>query len=705
MEGRPSSTYARSPQGQGYESNNPFTSSVTQRILNSRIPRQNMDQVLLPSPSPIHLDSQGVWYYDDTTLAPQPAPTEGLYNPRRYGHLDGRPIPTGATNRHDSRSSRRHRTFPSSSSSSHSRSRSPSPRPSGPYGIPTVFPRPPSPSRPTHDFPAPGLSPYLPSIPDPTTLPYIPGNAPYTSPWSQPDHALKPCMNPPHSFHKGAPLGTYITTVIVTLPRGVYSLCLFHLPPFYFSRIDQIFKDADLSMGQIKEMALRVTAENRGRFQSSLLMLGPYSRGPEVSSLPQGYKALKENWEAFIDTLIKEWETLNIVSVLLLAAILTVFQIQGAGNDPVTRYLAFWSLVCALVSLLYGCVFIIRFGTMRKTYKAAEWALEARNSQTVIWNGWVMLAMPAVWLTWSIIAFTTCIMSFMWRASANLPSGFAAAIPPSTELGCRILICVVLGVGVGYGVLILDTFHRYGTKMDEAWKHRVEQFLVAYPPPRCRDVPPPTNSGSRWLRPESPPGVILQPQPQVYPIHRPGSSSRSRSREKLPHTRHPAPIPPDPKKGQHVPNIVAPGFAPPIAGALSHRQGHQDQPLAPADITGEGRGRKRSVSRDWRGSRPPSNHTRTVSQAHQVSPSIPLRMPDPPKDPWQSWRTRLEVPRKQGSKQASPERHPTHPGTLPDKLITQSPEKTTEPSRRDTREVEGGKALRDKDQYAKGGRE
>ncbi len=54
---------------------------------------------------------------------------------------------------------------------------------------------------------------------------------------------------------------------------------------------------------------------------------------------------------------------------------MTVFQIHGAGEDPVTRYLAFWSLMCALVSLLYGCLFIIRFGTMRKPYKAAEWAL------------------------------------------------------------------------------------------------------------------------------------------------------------------------------------------------------------------------------------------------------------------------------------------------------------------------------------------
>ncbi len=72
------------------------------------------------------------------------------------------------------------------------------------------------------------------------------------------------------------------------------------------------------------------------------------------------------------------------------------------------------------MSLLFGCIYIIRFGSMRKTYKAAEWALvshwlspifydhyilmllqEAQKSKTVIWwNVWVLLAMPAIWLTW-----------------------------------------------------------------------------------------------------------------------------------------------------------------------------------------------------------------------------------------------------------------------------------------------------------------
>ncbi len=57
------------------------------------------------------------------------------------------------------------------------------------------------------------------------------------------------------------------------------------------------------------------------------------------------------------------------------SAILTILQISDAANDPITRYAALCSLIFALLSLLFGCTYIIRFGSMRKTYKAFEWAL------------------------------------------------------------------------------------------------------------------------------------------------------------------------------------------------------------------------------------------------------------------------------------------------------------------------------------------
>jgi len=61
------------------------------------------------------------------------------------------------------------------------------------------------------------------------------------------------------------------------------------------------------------------------------------------------------------------------------SAILSTLSNRDVAEDPVSRYLALSSLICALISLLFGCMYIIRFGSMRKTYRAAEWALVSLN--------------------------------------------------------------------------------------------------------------------------------------------------------------------------------------------------------------------------------------------------------------------------------------------------------------------------------------
>ncbi|TFK37839.1 hypothetical protein BDQ12DRAFT_140223 [Crucibulum laeve] len=257
----------------------------------------------------------------------------------------------------------------------------------------------------------------------------------------------------------------YISTFIFDIiPRQIYLHLLLRLPSLYFSRVTGIFEEADLSMPEIKKMALETSSAWRDS-----------SRGlPHVLSLePASNLYLKYTWEAFIDSLMREWKTLNIVSILLVSAILTILQIQSAAADPITRYSALLSLVCALMSLLYGCMFIIRFGTMRKTYKAAEWAEEAQKTKTaLLWNVWVLLAMPAIWLSWSIILYLTCIMSFIWRTGTV---GDDNRTPQTSRdaLGPRIALSVVLAIGMVYFTLIAKTLRKYGDVMDQAWRARV----------------------------------------------------------------------------------------------------------------------------------------------------------------------------------------------------------------------------------------
>jgi hypothetical protein len=165
------------------------------------------------------------------------------------------------------------------------------------------------------------------------------------------------------------------------LPRRIYLYFLLGLPAFYFSRVTRIFEETDMTVEQIKDLPYST--------------LGPMAE-PNAKMLDWEVAIparLKDAWESFIDSLLREWKTLNIVSVLLMtcvpwiklrlmivdglfvsSAILTVLQIPSAQDDPIARHSALLSLVCALMSLMYGCIYIIRFASMRKPYKATEWA-------------------------------------------------------------------------------------------------------------------------------------------------------------------------------------------------------------------------------------------------------------------------------------------------------------------------------------------
>ncbi|KAJ6599458.1 hypothetical protein B0H10DRAFT_722704 [Mycena sp. CBHHK59/15] len=128
------------------------------------------------------------------------------------------------------------------------------------------------------------------------------------------------------------------------------------------------------------------------------------------------------------------------------------------------------------MSLLFGSIYIIRFGTMRKMYKAASWADEAQKGNTsILWNVWILLAMPSVWLAWSILLFITCIMAFAWRTGA-MNNPLDVPLSPPTARGLRIGISVMLSVALVYFFLILRTFRHYGDYMDEKWKKKVIEW-------------------------------------------------------------------------------------------------------------------------------------------------------------------------------------------------------------------------------------
>lgn len=294
------------------------------------------------------------------------------------------------------------------------------------------------------------------------------------------------------------------------LPRLIYLNLLLRLPALYFSRVARVFRDAEISRPDIERMIeageycilpspfdpqlddrpfytvhphplqepaqystdyrrQRGGGKERGTSQRQGATAGmtssqiPREANPPPVVSPT-LRKFKHSWEMFIDSLLREWKTLNVVSALLASAILTIFQIPDAAGDPVTRTTAILSLICSLMSLTYGCMYIVRFSTMRTMIRASKWAEEARRTNTaILWNVWVLLAMPAIWLAWSMVIFMVTILSFVWRTGSEVdPPDGRPPLSTTAALGPRIAVTFLVFIGLIYLILIVRTLKSYG---------------------------------------------------------------------------------------------------------------------------------------------------------------------------------------------------------------------------------------------------
>ncbi|EJD42373.1 hypothetical protein AURDEDRAFT_185998 [Auricularia subglabra TFB-10046 SS5] len=299
------------------------------------------------------------------------------------------------------------------------------------------------------------------------------------------------------------------------LMRVAYLHLLLRLPSVYFSRVSRVFEDAEVSRPDIERLIERVRV-SEGRPTTNFPSPREWDAGVEAGVVSPALGRFKDNWEEFVDSLMREWKTLNLVSALLLSAIVTIFQIEDAANDPTTRTTAFISMAAALFSLIYGCIFILRFGTMRRMEKASRWAEEAQRTTTNIWwNVWVLLATPAIWLAWSVIFFCAAMLAFLWTSGTDDPP---KPLPPGDALIPRIIVTAVFALGGLYFILVIRTFRSYGlsrpsgrerTSIDRhSIGHALQQMhtrdsTTAGAPPRATDgiTTPPNKTEPRFASP------------------------------------------------------------------------------------------------------------------------------------------------------------------------------------------------------------
>lgn len=104
--------------------------------------------------------------------------------------------------------------------------------------------------------------------------------------------------------------------MIDLVPRQTYLHLLLRLPSLYFSRVARIFIDAEISRPDVQRL---VDACREG--DNSTIVEGglPPPDEWQVPTVSAPLARFKMEWEEFVQSLMKEWKTLNLVSALLLS--------------------------------------------------------------------------------------------------------------------------------------------------------------------------------------------------------------------------------------------------------------------------------------------------------------------------------------------------------------------------------------------------
>ena len=123
----------------------------------------------------------------------------------------------------------------------------------------------------------------------------------------------KPSTYP--SSHENLPVrGLALVYIFDTLPRQIYLHFLLRLPRLYFTRVARIFEEAEMSIPKIKQGILEATAHRKDHPESTMSIEFPTVQ----------FGNLEMTWRHFVDSLLQEWQTLNIISVLLLSYVLLI---------------------------------------------------------------------------------------------------------------------------------------------------------------------------------------------------------------------------------------------------------------------------------------------------------------------------------------------------------------------------------------------
>jgi hypothetical protein len=103
-----------------------------------------------------------------------------------------------------------------------------------------------------------------------------------------------------------------------TLPRQLYLHSQLRLPSLYFSRVTRIFEDAAVSRPEIQRIIDACEPVASTQNLTSRIVL-PFPEDWVTPNVSPALARFKGSWEGFVESLVREWKTLNVLSALLLS--------------------------------------------------------------------------------------------------------------------------------------------------------------------------------------------------------------------------------------------------------------------------------------------------------------------------------------------------------------------------------------------------
>lgn len=93
----------------------------------------------------------------------------------------------------------------------------------------------------------------------------------------------------------------------------------------------------------------------------------------------------------------------------------------------------------------------------------------------------MFLALPSVFLAWSLITFIVAILAFAWTTGTSSP---LSAVSTHDALGPRIVVTVIFGIGALYFILVVMTFKTYAEPVGERQAGEAMRAWASSPNPR-----------------------------------------------------------------------------------------------------------------------------------------------------------------------------------------------------------------------------